>query len=244
MIMIDDSVPEKPKTTKKRNNDEEQPNIEKMPQNLMVSEQLEISFRGEEQQMNNNNLELLENKINKDNTDNKIIVKSDFNFVSHIDYNTHFSFLGKPNQNKINNIPSLPIHKNENQLLNNDNYNNYNNSNRSNNTNTNQNKLLNDKQKDSDNENESNITSTNRVNTNNEENKENEINSKIRRKSRNFIDKIEKMVGERNKHTAKAVISLYIPSDVSREFSKTQKQFNLLVAQLRQKQSKYRSIEG
>ena len=243
MIMIDDSVPEKPKTTKRKNNEEQQSNNEKKPQNLMVSEQLEISFKGEEQ-MNNNNLGLLENKINNDNSDNKIIVKSDFNLVSHIDYNTNFSFLGKPNQNKINNIPSLPIHKNENQLLNSNNDNNYDSSNRSNNINTNQKLLLNDKLKDSQNENESNNSSTNRVNTNNnEENKEEEIRSKIRRKSRNFIDKIEKMVGDRNRHTAKAVISLYIPSDVSREFSKTQKQFNLLVAQLRQKQSKYRSIK-
>jgi hypothetical protein len=255
MIMIDDSVPEKPKTTQKKS-DTDQPKTQKIPQNLMISEQLNISFRGEDQ-INNNNLELLENKINIDNNENKVIVKSDFNLISQISNNTNFSFIGKPNQNRINNIPTIPINKNENHLLNNNIYDNNNEKtdktemtkslnnfspilspNENNKTNINQNILLNDQNKDS--KYDANNTSSNRNNSDNEENKEDEISSRIRRKSRNYIEKIEKLVGERNKHTVKAVISLNIPSDVTRQISKTQKQFNILVTQLRQKQNKYR----
>jgi hypothetical protein len=72
-----------------------------------------------------------------------------------------------------------------------------------------------------------------------EENKEEDINSRINRKSKNCIERIGKMVEDRNKHTVKAVISLNIPCDNPAVLSATEKQFNLLVAQLRGKQSKY-----
>ena len=54
------------------------------------------------------------------------------------------------------------------------------------------------------------------------------------------MDKIGKLIEDINKPTIKAVISLNIPSDVQKNISSTQKQFDLLVTQLRQKQNKYR----
>ena len=162
----------------------------------------------------------------------------------------------KPNHRGLNNIPKITINRNENE----NNSDNNEKTDRSNitkslntfspvlssntniKTNVNQNMLLNNKNNDED----ENNTSSNRI-TKNEENKEdeggNDVNSRIRRKSRNYIEKIEKLVGDRNRHTVKAVISLNIPSDVTRERSSTQKQFDKLVAQFRTKQSKYRKEE-
>ena len=70
--------------------------------------------------------------------------------------------------------------------------------------------------------------------------KEEDINSKINKKKRNFIERIEKIVGERNNHTVKAVISLNIPCDNPALISTTEKQFNVLMTQLRSKQKKYK----
>ena len=247
MIMIDDSVPQKAKTTKVKNDNDSQ-KIERIPQDLKVSDQLTISFKG-----NNpgNNINFNDNY--GQNNDNKIIVKSDFNLLSEITENTNFSYFGKPNNRGLNNIPKITINRNENEI----NSDNNEKTDRSNitkslntfspvlssntniKTNVNQNMLLNNKNNDED----ENNTSSNRI-TKNEENKEdeggNDVNSRIRRKSRNYIEKIEKLVGDRNRHTVKAVISLNIPSDVTRERSSTQKQFDKLVAQFRTKQSKYR----
>ena len=247
MIMIDDSVPQKAKTTKVKNDNDSQ-KIERIPQDLKVSDQLTISFKG-----NNpgNNINFNDNY--GQNNDNKIIVKSDFNLLSEITENTNFSYFGKPNNRGLNNIPKITINRNENE----NNSDNNERTDRSNitkslntfspvlssntniKTNVNQNMLLNNKNNDED----ENNTSSNRI-TKNEENKEdeggNDVNSRIRRKSRNYIEKIEKLVGDRNRHTVKAVISLNIPSDVTRERSSTQKQFDKLVAQFRTKQSKYR----
>ena len=247
MIMIDDSVPQKAKTTKVKNDNDSQ-KIERIPQDLKVSDQLTISFKG-----NNpgNNINFNDNY--GQNNDNKIIVKSDFNLLSEITENTNFSYFGKPNNRGLNNIPKITINRNENE----NNSDNNEKTDRSNitkslntfspvlssntniKTNVNQNMLLNNKNNDED----ENNTSSNRI-TKNEENKEdeggNDVNSRIRRKSRNYIEKIEKLVGDRNRHTVKAVISLNIPSDVTRERSSTQKQFDKLVAQFRTKQSKYR----
>lgn len=247
MIMIDDSVPQKAKTIKNKNNDSQK--LERIPQDLEVSEQLTISFKGKDPE---NNIKF-NNNFNQ-NKDNKIIVKSDFNLLSEITENTNFSYFGKPTYREKNNIPVIRINKNENENNSIDNNDKTDRSNITKSLNTfspilssntnirsngNQNMLLNNKNK---NEEDENNTSSNRIK--NEENKEDEegddINSRIRRKSRNYIEKIEKLVGDRNRHTVKAVISLNIPSDVTRERSTTQKQFDKLVAQFRQKQSKYR----
>ena len=63
MIMIDDSVPEKPKTEKKQINDE-QPKSEKKPQPLSISQHLTCSFEGKEQPINKN-LEKINEKYQK-----------------------------------------------------------------------------------------------------------------------------------------------------------------------------------
>ena len=249
MIMIDDSVPQKAKTIKSKNDNDSQ-KIERIPQDLKVSDQLTISFRGKEPE---NNINFNDNY--NQNNDNKIIVKSDFNLLSKITENANFSFFGNPIHKPINNIPMISINKNENENHSDNNEK----TDRSNITkslntfspilssntnikaNENQNILLNNKNKNDEDENN---TSSNRINSKNEENKEveneNDVGSRIRRKSRNYIEKIEKLVGDRNRHTVKAVISLNIPSDVTRERSSTQKQIDKLVAQFRQKQSKYR----
>ena len=252
MIMIDDSVPQKPKTIKNRNDSDSQ-KIERIPQNLKVSEQLTISFKGKDPKNNIN----FNNNFNQNN-DNKIILKSDFNLLSEITENTNFSYFGKPTYREKNNYPMIGINKNENEnhSFNNEKTDRSNitkslntfspilSSNTNIKTNANQNMLLSNKNKIDEDEN--NTSSQRIINSKNEDNKEDEdgdgddVNSRIRRKSRNYIEKIEKLVGDRNRHTVKAVISLNIPSDVTRERSSTQKQFDKLVAQFRQKQSKYR----
>lgn len=247
MIMVDDSAPEKPKKEKSKldNNSKN----EKIPQPLEVSNELTISFKGKENN-NNKNLSTLNDIIN--NNEKKIVVKSDFNLISHIENNTHFSFAGNPRQNIINNIPVIPDNKNENLLLNTNNDNNINipqsinnfspivSSNENNiKSNLGKNALI-DKTKMS-NYDDNNTSSNKGVNSNDEENKEEgNISSRVRRKSRNYMDKIGKLMEDINKPTIKAVISLNIPSDVQKNISNTQKQFDLLVTQLRQKQNKYR----
>ena len=46
---------------------------------------------------------------------------------------------------------------------------------------------------------------------------------KIKRKSRNYLDLLNLLFGERNKPLVNAVISLKIPSDVKKELSATGK---------------------
>ena len=46
---------------------------------------------------------------------------------------------------------------------------------------------------------------------------------KIKRKSRNYLERLNLLFGERNKPLVNAVISLKIPSDVKRELSATGK---------------------
>ena len=246
MIMIDDTAPEKPKTEKKFNI-ESSNNYKKIPQPLSISDQLTISFQGKENSIQKDSF-ISKNNSSKENKESKIIIKSDFNTISQVIKNTNFFFSGIQRQNKFNNnIPSMQLNKNGYQQINqNDKIeisntnNSISNSNQIPSSNTN----INSKNQ---NNYEGNITSSNKIiNSNNEENKEDphDINARIRRKSRNYLDKLEKIIGDRNRPTVNAVISLNIPSDVTREISATEKQFNMLVTQLRQKQSKYRKSKG
>ena len=255
MIMIDDSVPEKSKT-KNRKNNIENPNNEKITQEFKISEQLKISFEGKKNKSDKD--KDFEEKINENN-DKKIVVKSDFNLLSQIIQNTNFTYFRRKTNN-INNIPMININKSRNENedhssdKNDDNENTEKSNlksinnfspimtyNKDNKIELNQNILLNDKSKHSQFD-ENNNSSNKIINTNNEENKEdaNNIDARIRRKSRNFMDRIEKLIGDKNKPTINAVISLNIPSDVPYQISATQKQFNMLVTQLRQKQNKFR----
>jgi hypothetical protein len=88
---------------------------------------------------------------------------------------------------------------------------------------------------------ENNISTNNNLDANNEdENKEEDVNSRINKKSRNYLERIEKMVGDKHSQTIKAVISLYIPCENPTVYTKTQKQFDKLMAQLRGRQNKNR----
>ena len=270
MIMIDDSVPEKPKTEKKLTNNE-QPKIEKKPQPLSISQHLTCSFEGKEQPINKN----LE-KINEKIVEKKIIVKSDFNSLSKISKNTNFSYSGISRQNvNNNNFSNMKFNNNQNTQMSNFNgtidktnnldfsksLNNFsptqivnpnpnintNISNQNNISNFNSNILLNNNDINNSNKpkgiqfEENNISSNNNLDAINEdENKEQDVNSRINKKSRNYLERIEKMVGDRNSQTIKAVISLNIPCDNPTIYTKTQKQFDKLVAQLRGRQNKYR----
>ena len=64
---------------------------------------------------------------------------------------------------------------------------------------------------------------------------------RIKRKSRNYLERLNSIFSEKNKPLVNAVISLKIPSDVNREQSQTEKEFDMMVAQLKQKRSKYRT---
>jgi hypothetical protein len=91
------------------------------------------------------------------------------------------------------------------------------------------------------------VLTNNAINSNNEENKEDkdDVKSKVTRKSQTFVDKIEQMIKGKNNHSIKAVMSLFIPSDIQHQISNTQKQFDKLVVKFRQKQNKFkRSKEG
>lgn len=114
-------------------------------------------------------------------------------------------------------------------------------------TNFNSNILLNNNENNDNNKpkviqfEENNTSSNNNIIiTNEDESKDEDINSRINKKSRNYLERIEKMVGDRNSHAIKAVISLNIPCENPTIITKTQKQFDKLVAQLRGRQNKYR----
>jgi hypothetical protein len=265
MIMIDDSVPEKPKTEKKQINDE-QPKSEKKPQPLSISKHLTCSFKGKEQPIKKNPEKISEKIVEK-----KIIVKSDFNSLSKVSKNTNFSYSGIPRENATNNnFSNFKFNNNQNTQMTNFNANigkanNLDFSKSLNNfspiqmgnpntnasiTNFNSNILLNNNDINNSNKpkeiqfENNNISSNNNLNasaSNEDENKEEDITSRINKKSKNYLERIEKMVGDRNSHTIKAVISLNIPCDNPTIYTKTQKQFDKLMAQLRGRQNKYRT---
>ena len=79
----------------------------------------------------------------------------------------------------------------------------------------------------------------------NDENKANmteeeKIDQRIRRKSRNYLERLNMAFGDNNNQLINAVISLKIFPDTNRKLNATQKEFNSLVSQLKAKRSKYR----
>ena len=90
-----------------------------------------------------------------------------------------------------------------------------------------------------------NVKSQKIINNNNfEENKQeisinNDINDKIKIKSKNYKERLEKLFDDLNKPTVNAVISLDIPSDIPYHITGTQKQLNLLIRQLKRKKNRY-----
>ena len=236
IIMIDDSAEEKP-NKKIIQTDTECLKKEKKFKFLSISEHITYYLKG--------NI----HTINKNDDKKKLIIKNDFNLISKISKNINFSYYRKTK----NNIQNLNINKNEKNPKNKfeekkismkfskslSNFNPIYIPQINDKSNLNSNILLNDNKSKYDQLDESNYLS-NDNDCDVEENKEEDINSKINKKKRNFIERIEKIVGERNNHTVKAVISLNIPCDNPALISATEKQFNVLMTQLRGKQRKYK----
>ena len=240
MIMIDGSVPEKYKSELPKY-DNHRNKKEKNSIKLEVTKQLSFAFKGKKQ---------FNNIIDKGNK--KILIKSDFNRISYPSKTVNLTFKGMSNKHILNNIPNLPIKENIKKNLlyeisNNINTNfNINNKKISNN-NSEINSNINNLKKINDNINSSETNSNNPLSTNrnnfsiqtNDITDEEKLDMRIKRKSRNYLERLNLLFSEKNKPLVNAVISLKIPSDVNRQISETEKEFDMMVTHLKQKRSKY-----
>ena len=246
MIMIDGSAPEKYKSEAQKY-DNYSTKIKNNIQNLEVMKQLSFTYKGKNKY--NNTID----KIN-----NKIILKNDFNSISYPSKAMNLSFKGISN-NKIalNNFQNLPIKQNikKNSLFeisninNNINLNNkrlsYNNPEINPNINTLKKATENNNNNSSETNSNNPPSSTRNNNINNlniqtlEMTEEEKLDQRIKRKSRNYLERLSLIFNEKNKPLVNAVISLKIPSDVNRQISETEKEFDMMVTQLKQKRSKY-----
>ena len=245
MIMIDGSAPEKYKSEVQKYDNysiKSKNNI----QNLEVMKQLSFTYKGKNKY--NNTID----KIN-----NKIILKNDFNSISYPSKAMNLSFKGISNNKfALNNFQNLPIKQNikKNSLFEISNINNninLNNKRLSYNPeiNPNINTLKKATENNNNNSSETNSnnppSSTRNNNINNlniqtrEMTEEEKLDQRIKRKSRNYLERLSLIFNEKNKPLVNAVISLKIPSDVNRQISETEKEFDMMVTQLKQKRSKY-----
>jgi hypothetical protein len=245
MIMIDGSAPEKYKSEAPKYDNysiKSKNNI----QNLEVMKQLSFTYKGKNKY--NNTID----KIN-----NKIILKNDFNSISYPSKAMNLSFKGISNNKfALNNFQNLPIKQNikKNSLFEISNINNninLNNKRLSYNPeiNPNINTLKKATENNNNNSSETNSnnppSSTRNNNINNlniqtrEMTEEEKLDQRIKRKSRNYLERLSLIFNEKNKPLVNAVISLKIPSDVNRQISETEKEFDMMVTQLKQKRSKY-----
>ena len=245
MIMIDGSAPEKYKSESPKYDNysiKSKNNI----QNLEVMKQLSFTYKGKNKY--NNTID----KIN-----NKIILKNDFNSISYPSKAMNLSFKGISNNKfALNNFQNLPIKQNikKNSLFEISNINNninLNNKRLSYNPeiNPNINTLKKATENNNNNSSETNSnnppSSTRNNNINNlniqtrEMTEEEKLDQRIKRKSRNYLERLSLIFNEKNKPLVNAVISLKIPSDVNRQISETEKEFDMMVTQLKQKRSKY-----
>ena len=245
MIMIDGSAPEKYKSEAPKYDNysiKSKNNI----QNLEVMKQLSFTYKGKNKY--NNTID----KIN-----NKIILKNDFNSISYPSKAMNLSFKGISNNKfALNNFQNLPMEQNikKNSLFEISNINNninLNNKRLSYNPeiNPNINTLKKATENSNNNSSETNSnnppSSTRNNNINNlniqtrEMTEEEKLDQRIKRKSRNYLERLSLIFNEKNKPLVNAVISLKIPSDVNRQISETEKEFDMMVTQLKQKRSKY-----
>ena len=245
MIMIDGSAPEKYKSEAQKY-DNYSTKIKNNIQNLEVMKQLSFTYKGKNKY--NNTID----KIN-----NKIILKNDFNSISYPSKAMNLSFKGISNNKfALNNFQNLPIKQNikKNSLFEISNFNNninLNNKRLSYNPeiNPNINTLKKATENNNNNSSETNSnnppSSTRNNNINNlniqtrEMTEEEKLDQRIKRKSRNYLERLSLIFNEKNKPLVNAVISLKIPSDVNRQISETEKEFDMMVTQLKQKRSKY-----
>ena len=223
MIVLDSSVSEKSIIEKDKNNYLSKiESFKKTP--LKISEKIIISYKKNT---------FIRDKIHNI---NGIFTKNDFNIVSKIIKTISFSFLGQSETNLINfskkeNLSRNTIQNdfknkiisisNTNKNTNTNNYEHIKNSNLSPNSNSNLNLNLNKY----------------------EENKESDSIRKIP-KGKNYKERLEKLIGDINKPTVNAVISLDIPSDIPFTVSHTQRQFNKLITQLRRKKNRNQKMPG
>ena len=245
MIMIDGSAPEKYKSEAQKY-DNYSTKIKNNIQNLEVMKQLSFTYKGKNKY--NNTID----KIN-----NKIILKNDFNSISYPSKAMNLSFKGISNNKfALNNFQNLPIKQNikKNSLFEISNINNninLNNKRLSYNPEINPNINTLKKATENNNNNSSETNSNNQPsstrnnNINNlniqtrEMTEEEKLDQRIKRKSRNYLERLSLIFNEKNKPLVNAVISLKIPSDVNRQISETEKEFDMMVTQLKQKRSKY-----
>ena len=246
MIMIDGSAPEKYKSEAQKY-DNYSTKIKNNIQNLEVMKQLSFNYKGKNKY--NNTID----KIN-----NKIILKNDFNSISYPSKAMNLSFKGISNNKfALNNFQNLPIKQNikKNSLFeisninNNINLNNkrlsYNNPEINPNINTLKKAAENNNNNSSETNSNNPPSSTRNNNINNlniqtrEMTEEEKLDQRIKRKSRNYLERLSLIFNEKNKPLVNAVISLKIPSDVNRQISETEKEFDMMVTQLKQKRSKY-----
>ena len=244
MIMIDNSVPKKIQLDKKIKNNKNITQKDTIKQKLSISKQNNFSYKGK---ITFNKFSSKYNNINN----NQILLKNNFNLISKISKNISFCYKAKYSKMFLNDIQNLNIKEvpkknsflqynhnnndNKENFINNQNLNIINNNIKSN---INENPLNKEKVK----ENTQNLTlKRNNLNTKTEEITEEEnLDMRIKRKSRNYLERLNSIFSEKNKPLVNAVISLKIPSDVNREQSQTEKEFDMMVAQLKQKRSKYR----
>jgi hypothetical protein len=245
MIMIDGSAPEKYRSEAQKY-DNYSTKIKNNIQNLEVMKQLSFTYKGKNKY--NNTID----KIN-----NKIILKNDFNSISYPSKAMNLSFKGISNNKfALNNFQNLPIKQNikKNSLFEISNINNninLNNKRLSYNPeiNPNINTLKKATENNNNNSSETNSnnppSSTRNNNINNlniqtlEMTEEEKLDQRIKRKSRNYLERLSLIFNEKNKPLVNAVISLKIPSDVNRQISETEKKFDMMVTQIKQKRSKY-----
>ena len=245
MIMIDRAAPEKYKSECPKYEGNNSKNVNNFLK-LEVTKQLSFTYKGKKH---------FNNTIDKKNK--RILMKSDFNLISYPSKTINLTFKGMPNKFALNNIPNIPIKENikknslyeiSNKIDNNFNINNNNKisiNNKGINSNTNNLKIINENNNTSETNSNNNPLSSIRekeklnIQTNEEITEEEKLDMRIKRKSRNYLERLSLIFSEKKKPLVNAVISLKIPSDVNRQISETEKEFDIMVTQLKQKRSKY-----
>lgn len=253
MIMVDNTAPMKPIIERKKIDFEQS-----IKNTLKISEKLSISYNREE---NKNKINKKYNQYKENYLKNKKFEKNDSNKVYQIEKNINISFLGNLEQYYINNTPknikdnysrnNLKNKQKENISKSNNNCNAIQNENYfeftktsklysspNSNTNINTNNLFNGKIIISEGNENNIIKNMNKNNVYEEDKDENSMNDKQKKKS-NHKERMEKLVGDKNKPSVNAVISLDIPSDIPFDITGIQKQFNMLITQLKRKKNKY-----
>jgi hypothetical protein len=249
MIMVDNTAPMKPIIERKKIDFEQ-----RVKNSLKISEKLSISYNKEE---NKNKINKKYNQ-NNENYFKKKFEKNDWNKVYQIEKSINISYLGSLKQYYTNITPkNIKDNYSRNNLKNKQKENISNTKNNSNanqkenyfdftktsnfysspNSNTNTNNLFNGKIIISEG-NENNIIKNMNKNAYEEDKDENSMNDKLKKKS-NYKERMEKLVGDKNKPSVNAVISLDIPSDIPFDINGIQRQFNMLITQLKRKKDKY-----